>query len=497
MEEIELNNDELRNTTCNLDGNPKIGWLCNKNGLLLKTYGWLAKNAIGIILLIHGLKSHTRLTFLRINLKIPDKNEGLIVDTNNYYIYKDSWIEKFNQNGYSVYALDLQGHGESQAHTNIRGDFSCFDDLVDDVLQYMNQIHDEISNDNQTNDDKTYDGILNDDKTYDDILNDNQMNDESYDIVTTKKKKLPMYVIGYSIGGNIALRILQLLNKEKGNNINTGESNNYKKCNTISDNSTNINEIDNDMYDINNFNDYDFDNSCVSTSATTNAIDSSSDKDEGCYNCLDKFNIKGCVTISAMIRIKSRLDPGNKTFKCFYLPLVKFLSFVLPNTRIFSKSAYKKSDYTANVSKYDKFRNHSGIKFKYIGEIIKATTALDHNIKYMPKDIPLLFVHSKDDTVCSYEWTVSFRDKVKVNKKDLHSVDGMGHATTMEPGNEEILEKIIDWIYDLRRNDEDEKENEIKHEIEDKEENEIKHETEDKEENEIKHEIEDKKENEI
>ncbi|CAD2092942.1 lysophospholipase, putative [Plasmodium vinckei brucechwatti] len=450
MEEIELNNDELRNTTCNLDGNPKVGWLCNKNGLLLKTYQWVVQNAIGIILLIHGLKSHTRLTFMRINLKMPDNNEGLIVDTNNYYIYKDSWIEKFNQNCYSVYALDLQGHGESQAHTNARGDFSSFNDLVDDVLQYMNQIQDEISNDNQTNDDKTDD----------DILNDNQMNDESYDIVTTKKKKLPMYVIGYSIGGNIALRILQLLNKEKGNNINTEESNNYKKCNTILDNSTNINEIDNAMHDINDFNDYDFDNSCVSTSATTNAIASASDKHEGYYNCLDKFNIKGCVTISAMIRIKSRLDPGNKTFKYFYLPLVKFLSIVLPHARIFSKSAYKKSDYVANVSKYDKFRNHSGIKFKYIAEVIKATTALDRNINYMPKDIPLLFVHSKDDTVCSYEWTVSFHDKVKVNKKDLHIVDGMGHATTMEPGNEGILEKIIDWIYDLRRNDEDEKKNE-------------------------------------
>ncbi|SCL85942.1 hypothetical protein PCHDS_000507200, partial [Plasmodium chabaudi adami] len=109
MEEIELNNDELRSTTVNkLDGDPKIGWLCNKNGLLLKTYGWVAKKAVGIIFLIHGIKSHTRLTFMRINLQMPNNDEGLVVDTNNYYIYKDSWIEKFNQNGYSVYGIDLQ-----------------------------------------------------------------------------------------------------------------------------------------------------------------------------------------------------------------------------------------------------------------------------------------------------------------------------------------------------------------------------------------------------
>lgn len=54
MEEIELNNPELRNTKYNLDGDPKTGCFCNKNGLLLKTYGWLIKNDIGIILLCMG-----------------------------------------------------------------------------------------------------------------------------------------------------------------------------------------------------------------------------------------------------------------------------------------------------------------------------------------------------------------------------------------------------------------------------------------------------------
>ncbi|SBS91285.1 lysophospholipase, putative, partial [Plasmodium ovale curtisi] len=205
MDKIELNNDELINTTCNLDGDPKIGWLRNKNGLLLKTYEWLVKNAIGNILLLHGFGTHIRSDFMRKKLKMPNNNEGVIVDTNNYYIYKDSWIEKFNQSGYSVYALDLQGHGESQAWKNIRGEFSSFDDLVEDVIQYMNQIRYEISKDNKTD-------------------------DKFHNIVPTTKKKLPMYVIGYSMGGNIALRMLQVLNKEKGYKINTGESDEYKKC---------------------------------------------------------------------------------------------------------------------------------------------------------------------------------------------------------------------------------------------------------------------------
>ncbi|ETB59945.1 hypothetical protein YYC_03295 [Plasmodium yoelii 17X] len=430
MEEIEMNNDELKNTKCNLDGDPKIGWLCNKNGLLLKTYGWLVENSVGIILLIHGFKVHTRSTFMRKKLKIANRNESL-VDTHNYYIYKDSWIEKFNQNGYSVYALDLQGHGESQAWNNVKGDFSCFDDLVDDVIQYMNQIQDEISNDNQKD-------------------------DGSHDIVTHKKEKLPMYIIGYSMGGNIALRILQLLKKEQEDRIKAFNSNNYKHSNTILSNSTNINEIDNDM---NNSNDYDSDNSCANISATKNSI--TSDKHESCYNYLDKLNIKGCVSLSGMIRIKSILDPGNKSFKYFYLPLVNFLSYVLPHAEFSSESRYKKSGYFPNICKCYKFLNIDGRKYKYKSEFIKATVTLDCNINYMPTDIPLLFVHSTDDSICCYKWTASFYNKINVSKKELHTVDDMNHFTTTMPGNENILNKIIDWISNLRKDDKDEKENEL------------------------------------
>ncbi|CAD2087431.1 lysophospholipase, putative [Plasmodium vinckei brucechwatti] len=428
MEEIELNNDELRNTTCNLDGNPKVGWLCNKNGLLLKTYGWLVKNAVGIILLIHGLKSHTRLTFMRINIRFPNNGEELVVDNDNYYIYKDSWIENFNKNGYSVYALDLQGHGESETWKNVTGDFSSFDDLVDDVLQYMNKIQDEISNDNQT------DG-------------------ESYDIVPTKKKRLPMYIIGHSMGGTIGLRVLQLLNKEKEDKIDSGESNNYKKSSSMLGNPTNVNEIDNDMNSSKN------DDPCTSsasTSAMTNAIASTSNKCKGRYSCLDKFNIKGCVTLSGMMIIKILWNIGLNSFKYFYLPLMNFLACIAPNKIISSEMRYKKSEYIDTICKYDKFRNNIGLKFRCVSELIKGTLALDNNINYMPKDIPLLFVHSKDDTVCCFKGAYSFYNNVDVPEKEFHTVTDMYHAITVEPGNEEILKKIIDWISNVRSNDENE-----------------------------------------
>ncbi|SCL89196.1 lysophospholipase, putative [Plasmodium chabaudi chabaudi] len=51
-------------------------------------------------------------------------------------------------------------------------------------------------------------------------------------------------------------------------------------------------------------------------------------------------------------------------------------------------------------------------------------------------------------------------------KKNLHIVDGMNHDTTTNPGNEEVLKKIIDWISNLRRNeDESEDEKEMKYKM--------------------------------
>ncbi|VTZ70682.1 lysophospholipase, putative [Plasmodium chabaudi chabaudi] len=407
MEGVELNNTELRNTKSNLDGNPNIGLLRNKNGLLLKTYAWIVKNSIGNVLLIHGLKAHTRLTFMKINLKMPNNNEGVIVDSDNYYIYKDSWIEKFNQNGYSVYALDLQGHGESQAWKNVRGDFSSFDDLVDDVIQYINQIQ-----------------------------------DESHNIVASKKKKLPMYLVGYSMGGTIALRTLQVLNEEKEDRIKARNSSNYKNSNTILDNSTNANQIDNNMT---NSNDYGSDK----PDANGNHI--------GRYNYLDKLNIKGCVSLSGMMILKTTWNAGNNAMKYLYLPVASFLSSITPNAMLPSDPDYKQFEYINNTYKYDKFRCPEETKFIYIYELIKASVTVNCHINYMPKDIPLLFVHSKDDSVCYYEGTISFHNKAKVKKKDLHIVDDMDHAITGAPGNEEILKKVINWISDLRMNDEDEK----------------------------------------
>ena len=51
--------------------------------------------------------------------------------------YTDSWIERLNNMGFEFWAMDLQGHGMSTAYKNIRGYFNSFDNLVDDVRDFI------------------------------------------------------------------------------------------------------------------------------------------------------------------------------------------------------------------------------------------------------------------------------------------------------------------------------------------------------------------------
>ncbi|CAG9479611.1 lysophospholipase, putative [Plasmodium vivax] len=192
-----------------LDGEPRLDSFFNKDGLLLRTYGWLVRNAIGIIILIHGLGSHARLTFLRHNVEIVSKDKAILKDGNNFYVYKDSWIEHFNKSGYSVYALDLQGHGLSDGWDNLKANVKKFDDFAFDVLQYIAKIQDSLA------------------------YGDNKYGGTSSDNVNQRinKKRLPTYIVGMSMGGNIALRTLQLLGKS---NSDANKRLNIKGCVSIS-----------------------------------------------------------------------------------------------------------------------------------------------------------------------------------------------------------------------------------------------------------------------
>ncbi|KJP84734.1 hypothetical protein AK88_05635 [Plasmodium fragile] len=194
MVERESRDEEICLRGTQLDGAPMHDSFFNKDGLLLRSYGWLVKNAIGIIILIHGIKCHARLNFLRPNVEVINDDNVIVKDENNYYIYKDSWVEYFNKHGYSVFGLDLQGHGLSDGFEGLSHNVREFDDFAYDVMQYIRNIQHSLNRCNVH--DEGCRLPFREDKVY-------------------ETRHLPIYVVGFSLGGSIALRMLQILGKSQ------------------------------------------------------------------------------------------------------------------------------------------------------------------------------------------------------------------------------------------------------------------------------------------
>ncbi|KJP90142.1 hypothetical protein AK88_00311 [Plasmodium fragile] len=400
---IECDEDVISTRTTRLDGKPRLDSFFNKDGLLLRSYGWLVKNAIGIIILIHGLNSHARLTFLRHNVEIVDNSRAILKDENNYYVYDNSWIERFNNNGYSVFALDLQGHGLSDGWDNLSLNINNFDDSVLDVIQYLNIINDELcledkeheskatwanakdcatpcDGDNEGNSDESNKnvGCNNDLQDDNELQNDNRPGC-SKARSNNKCSSLPIFIIGQSMGGNIALRTLQLLERTQNN----GKG---------------------------------------------------------------KLNIHGCISLSSMIRVQRIASPRSYKYKYFYLPFLRLISGFFPKSRFVTKSGFQKYAYLNDLAKYDKIRCKMGVTFKFWCELLKATINLENDMHLIPSDIPILLIHSKDDIVCDYRGALSFFNRLINDNKKLITVENMEHGLTIEPGNEKVLESILDWI---------------------------------------------------
>ncbi|SOV79595.1 lysophospholipase, putative [Plasmodium sp. gorilla clade G3] len=369
MVENELTNENSL-TNKRLDGSPKLDSFFNKDGLLIRTYSWTVKKAIGMLVLIHGLNSHFRLEYLKHNADIISNDKAILIDSDEYYIYKDSWIERLNNEGYSVYGIDLQGHGQSDGWQNLRGNVNYFDDLVYDVIQYINKINSSVINERVDRKEYSY-------SNYNSYLKNKIPN-----IV-----RPPLYIMGLSMGGNIVLRVLELIGK-----------------------SSEVN---------------------------------------------DNLNIKGCISLAGMVSIDENASKMPFRFKYFFIPLSRYVAYFFPTFRPSPNFYFEKFPYVNDLINFDKNRYDKWITMRFAHQLLEATRNLREDIKYIPKDIPLLFIHSKDDCACYYEGVEIFFNKLENYNKELHTLYDMDHLLTMEPGNEKILDKVITWIKGLRKDDAD------------------------------------------
>ncbi|KJP89354.1 hypothetical protein AK88_01020 [Plasmodium fragile] len=387
-------NNGIENDMC------KKGTFLSRDGLELKTYAWVVKNPVGIIILVHALNSHVRFEYLKHNVIIESKEKVTLVDKNNYYIYKDSWIERLNKSGYSVYSLDLRGHGQSACVQNVKTYVNRFKDLVYDVMDYANSVYDSLCEEQKTktNNAACGDGVNNatDMGSSGALTSDNEntrpgsqpstdnapstQNNNSSDVnASTKTNQIPpFYFMGLSMGGNIVLRILELREKKKK------------------------------------------------------------------VQLIKRLNIKGVISLAGMIS----LDDLKKKpeYKYFYIPVAKLAATLMPTRRLSPALKFEMFPYINDLYEFDPHCYCKSITNRLGNELLKAVDALHNDMKYMPEDVQMLFVHSTKDSACSYTGVSKFFNALKTTKKELFTIEDMDHILPLEPGNDKILKKVIDWL---------------------------------------------------
>ncbi|SBS96827.1 lysophospholipase, putative [Plasmodium malariae] len=395
-----------------LDGNPKLGSFVNKNGLLLKTYAWLVKYPIGIMILVHALNSHVRFEYLNHNVDIQSNDKVVLKDADNFYIYKDSWVEHLNKQGFSVYGLDMQGHGESECYQNVKTHINEFDDFTEDILQYMNIIHNSLSQEEDehtgsigsetTSGLSSNGGYLPSDQgsTGIDEAGDlsgigsegttsvqgstngsdlpNGCSNISCSVKGSKKKVPPFFLMGLSMGGNVVLRTLEQIGKSEEDSDNR------------------------------------------------------------------KLNIRGGITLGGMISIDSLKE--KPIFKYFYLPISKVANYVFPTQRFGPALNFEMFPYVNDLYAFDKHCYPKPATNKLCNELLKAVDNLHNDMNYIPKNIPLLIVHSVLDSACCYKGVKNFFKKLETENKEMFTLEDMDHVLPLEPGNERVLMKVSDWI---------------------------------------------------
>ncbi|CAA9986163.1 lysophospholipase, putative [Plasmodium knowlesi strain H] len=383
----------------------KTGSFKSRDGLELMTYEWVVDKPIGIIILVHALNSHVRFEYLKHNVIIESKEKAILKDADNYYIYKDSWIEHFNKNGYSVYGLDMRGHGQSGCVKNVKTHINNFQDIINDVVQYANIVYDSLCGQGEKKKErkKKTEGGGGVDKSIDveSSLTSTSDNDQTLQGThitpgnspssteqtpnganNIRKNDIPpFYFMGLSMGGNIVLRILELRDKKGDESI-------------------------------------------------------------------KRLNIKGVISLAGMIS----LDDLKKKpeYKYFYIPIAKIASALLPTMRLSPSLKFEMFPYINDLFSFDPHCYHKAITNRFGNEILKAVDTLHKDMKFIPEDVHILVVHSVLDSACSYTGVSKFFNALKTKNKELFTLEDMDHILPLEPGNEKILKKVMDWLSHLQ-----------------------------------------------
>jgi len=92
----------------------------------------------------------------------------------------------------------------------------------------------------------------------------------------------------------------------------------------------------------------------------------------------------------------------------------------------------------------DPLNYHGGTRVRNAQCYLKACESIMSRCEELT--VPFITSHSADDPYTDPDGSVSLVERAKSTDKTLNLVRGMWHIINQEPGNEKILEKLVEWL---------------------------------------------------
>lgn len=149
----------------------------------------------------------------------------------------------------------------------------------------------------------------------------------------------------------------------------------------------------------------------------------------------------GLILLAPMLSLEK---VGSKGLNYYLKPLAPFFSWLLPYTPL---AATNKNVMFPEIQEfYDKDPAcwHGNTRIRVACEFLYATQWVVKEMKKM--SFPFLCIHSSDDTMCDLEGSKQLHAHSKATDKTLDIVSNMWHVLVHEPGCNQILEKVLEWL---------------------------------------------------
>jgi len=158
---------------------------------------------------------------------------------------------------------------------------------------------------------------------------------------------------------------------------------------------------------------------------------------------LDGQMFSGLVLLAPMLSVERlAAQPINKVIR----PIGSFFSRVLPRARIVHMPPSQKFPHLSSEFKADPLTDPKSnwVRARTAAEILEFCQNATRSCSQIVT--PLLTMHSQDDTCVDPESSEILCRDAQTTDKTFLRVDNMWHALLHEPGADEVISKILEWV---------------------------------------------------